>query len=184
MIASDTELATECLTLRGIGKRFPGVRAVDNVSLDFYPGQIHALMGENGAGKSTLMKIITGIYQPDSGEMSFRGKRLAPRSYRESLAMGIDIVHQEIQVVPDASVAENIMLDKLAVVSSGGRVNWRRLYEQASVFMREVGLTSPSVNGCPTIERRSQATHPNCASTGGSCYGDSARRAHKQPLIE
>ena len=76
------------------------------------------------------MKIITGIYQPDSGEMRFHGKRLAPRSYRESLAMGIDIVHQEIQVVPDASVAENIMLDKLALVSPGGRVNWRRLYER------------------------------------------------------
>jgi ribose transport system ATP-binding protein len=155
MIASGTELATECLTLRGIGKRFPGVRAVDNVSLDFYPGQIHALMGENGAGKSTLMKIITGIYQPDSGEMRFRGKRLAPRSYRESLAMGIDIVHQEIQVVPDASVAENIMLDKLAVVSSGGRVNWRRLYEQASVFMREVGLHLPP----STVVRQLSAAH-------------------------
>ena len=143
MIASDKELATGCLALRGITKSFPGVRAVDNVSLDFYPGKIHALMGENGAGKSTVMKIITGIYQPDSGEMSFHGKRLAPRSYRESLAMGIDIVHQEIQVVPDASVAENIMLDKLSLVSPGGRVKWRRLYEEAAVFMGEVGLHLP-----------------------------------------
>src|SRR5260370_9282680 len=66
------------------------------------------MMGENGAGKSTLMKMITGIYQPDSGEMSFGGKPLSPKSYR-SLAMGIDIVHQEIQAVPDASVAENIL---------------------------------------------------------------------------
>jgi ribose transport system ATP-binding protein len=106
------------------------------VSVDFYPGKIHALMGENGAGKSTLMKIITGIYQPDSGQMSFNGARLAPKSYLESLAMGIDIVHQEIQVVPDASVAENIMLDKLSLVSRGGRVNWRRLYEEALVYMR------------------------------------------------
>ena len=69
--------------------------------------------------------------------------------------MGIDIVHQEIQVVPDASVAENIMLDKLAVVSSGGRVNWRRLYEQASVFMREVGLNLPP----STVVRRLSAAH-------------------------
>src|ERR1700731_3213920 len=103
MTASDEEVATESLALRGITKSFPGVRAVDNVSLDFYPGKIHALMGENGAGKSTVMKIITGIYQPDSGEMSFYGKRLVPRSYRESLAMGIDIVHQAIQAIPDAS---------------------------------------------------------------------------------
>jgi ribose transport system ATP-binding protein len=142
-MGSDQELATGSLALRGISKSFPGVRAVDNVSFDFYPGKIHALMGENGAGKSTVMKIITGIYQPDSGEMTFHGKRLAPRSYRESLAMGIDIVHQEIQVVPDASVAENIMLDKLSLVSPGGRVNWRRLYEEAAAFMGEVGLHLP-----------------------------------------
>jgi ribose transport system ATP-binding protein len=143
MTASDEEVATGSLALRGITKSFPGVRAVDNVSVDFYPGKIHALMGENGAGKSTLMKIITGIYQPDSGQMSFNGTRLAPKSYLESLAMGIDIVHQEIQVVPDASVAENIMLDKLSLVSRGGRVNWRRLYEEALVYMREVGLHLP-----------------------------------------
>ncbi|MBV8140839.1 MAG: sugar ABC transporter ATP-binding protein [Verrucomicrobia bacterium] len=143
MSASEQKSTTGPLALRGITKSFPGVRAVDNVTVDFYPGKIHALMGENGAGKSTVMKIITGIYQPDSGEMSFHGERLAPRSYRESLAMGIDIVHQEIQVVPEASVAENIMLDKLSLVSPGGRVNWRRLYEEASVFMQEVGLHLP-----------------------------------------
>ena len=140
-------------------------------------------MGENGAGKSTVMKIITGIYQPDSGEMSFHGKRLAPRSYRESLAMGIDIVHQEIQVVPDASVAENIMLDKLSLVSPGGMVNWRRLYEEAAVFMREVGLNLPPSTVVRAAERGLQATHPNCASPGGARYGDPARRAHEQPLV-
>ena len=132
-------------------------------------------MGENGAGKSTVMKIITGIYQPDSGEMSFQGKRLSPRSYRESLAIGIDIVHQEIQVVPDASIAENIMLDKLSLVSSGRRVNWRRLYEEGVGVHAGSWTTPPSVNGCPTVERGSQATDPNCASTGGSGYGDPAR---------
>ena len=134
MTASDEEVATGSLALRGITKSFPGVRAVDNVSVDFYPGKIHALMGENGAGKSTLMKIITGIYQPDSGQMSFNGTRLAPKSYLESLAMGIDIVHQEIQVVPDASVAENIMLDKLSLVSP------RRLGELEALVRRGVGI--------------------------------------------
>ena len=184
MIASDKERVTGSLALRGITKSFPGVRAVDAVSVDFYPGKIHALMGENGAGKSTVMKIITGIYQPDSGEMSFHGKRLAPRSYRESLAMGIDIVHQEIQVVPDASVAENIMLDKLSLVSPGGRVNWRRLYEEASVFMRGGWIAPPAVNRRPAAERGSQATYPNCASPGGARDSDPARRAHEQPLAE
>src|SRR3984893_13912660 len=155
MTACDEEVATGSLALRGISKSFPGVKAVDNVSVDFYPAKIHALMGENGAGKSTVMKIITGIYQPDSGEMSFNGERLAPRSYRESLAMGIDIVHQEIQVIPDASVGENIMLDKLSLVSPGGWVNWKRLYEEASVFMREVGLNlAPSA-----VVRQLSAAH-------------------------
>ena len=82
MTASEEKLATGSLALRGISKSFPGVKAVDNVSVDFYPAKIHALMGENGAGKSTVMKIITGIYQPDSGEMSFNGERLAPRTSR------------------------------------------------------------------------------------------------------
>ena len=101
------------LSISDISKSFPGVKAVDKVSLAFRPGEIHALMGENGAGKSTLMKIMTGIYQADSGTMFYDGREYAPSSYRESLAAGIDIVHQEIQVVPQASVAENIMLDKL-----------------------------------------------------------------------
>jgi ribose transport system ATP-binding protein len=128
------------LSLAGISKEFPGVKAVDNVTLEFLPGEIHALMGENGAGKSTLMKIITGIYQPDAGTMTFAGRSYAPRSYRESLAQGIDIVHQEIQVVQDASIAENIMLDKLGSVASRGRIDWKRLNSTASQHMRAVGL--------------------------------------------
>jgi ribose transport system ATP-binding protein len=155
MISSNQEPTKESLTLRGISKSFPGVRAVDSVSLDFHSGEIHALMGENGAGKSTLMKIITGIYQPDSGEMSFGGKPLRPKSYRESLANGIDIVHQEIQAVPDASIAENIMLDKLSLVSVGGRISWKRLYKEAEFFIRQVGLDLPP----STIVRQLSAAH-------------------------
>ncbi|MBV8831958.1 MAG: sugar ABC transporter ATP-binding protein [Acidobacteriaceae bacterium] len=155
MTASGKEPTTGSLTLRGISKSFPGVRAVDNVSLEFHPGEIHALMGENGAGKSTLMKIITGIYQPDSGEMSFGGKPLSPKSYRESLAMGIDIVHQEIQAVPDASVAENIMLDKLPRVVACGKIISKRLYEEASLYMQQVGLNLPP----STVVRQLSAAH-------------------------
>lgn len=143
MNAAGHEPVKGTLALRGISKSFPGVKAVDDVSLEFYPGEIHALMGENGAGKSTLMKMITGIYQPDAGEMSFGGKPLRPKSYRDSLAMGIDIVHQEIQAVPDASIAENIMLDKLSRVVAGGKISWKRLHAEASLFMRQVGLNLP-----------------------------------------
>jgi len=86
------------LRLQGIGKRFPGVRALQDVSLDFEPGEIHAVVGENGAGKSTLIKIITGIERPDEGEIHFEGKRLRLRSYRDSLAMGIDALAQRAAV--------------------------------------------------------------------------------------
>src|SRR5512136_428346 len=81
------------LELRGIGKRFPGVTALADVSLRFEPGEIHALVGENGAGKSTLIRIITGILQPDEGEVLYDGERLRFRDYRDSLARGIDIVN-------------------------------------------------------------------------------------------
>ncbi|MDP6702661.1 MAG: ATP-binding cassette domain-containing protein, partial [Candidatus Latescibacteria bacterium] len=73
------------LALRSIGKHFPGVVALDDVSLSFAPGEIHALVGENGAGKSTLIKIVTGIYQPDVGEVAYEGQALRFRSYRDSL---------------------------------------------------------------------------------------------------
>lgn len=126
------------LELRDITKTFPGVRALDGVSIRFEPGEIHAIVGENGAGKSTLMKIVTGIYRSDGGEMTFNGHPLRPRSYQDSLRAGIDIVHQEIQVVPGASVAENIMLDKLP--ARAGVIDWRSAYAKARVFMGKVGL--------------------------------------------
>src|ERR1700760_4496803 len=128
------------LELRSITKEFPGVKALDEVSLRFEPGTIHALVGENGAGKSTAMKIVTGIYQPDAGEILYQGRSLHFRSYRDSLRMGIDIVHQEIQVIPQGSVAENIMLDKLPTYGSTGVVNWKKLYQVAQQFMEKVGL--------------------------------------------
>jgi ABC-type branched-subunit amino acid transport system ATPase component len=137
------------------------------------------MMGENGAGKSTLMKMITGIYQPDSGEMSFGGKPLSPKSYRESLAMGIDIVHQEIQAVPDASVAENIMLDKLSRVVAGGQISWKWLYEEASLFMRQGWLNPSTLDGGSSAECGAQAAHPDCAGFGGARDGDPPGRADK-----
>jgi ribose transport system ATP-binding protein len=129
------------LELRSITKEFPGVKALDGVSLCFQPGEIHALVGENGAGKSTTMKIITGIYQPDAGEILYQGRPLHLRNYRDSLQMGIDIVHQEIQVIPESSVAENIMLDKLPAKGPFGIVNWNKLFAVAQTFMNKVGLS-------------------------------------------
>jgi ribose transport system ATP-binding protein len=129
------------LEIRNISKSFPGVKALDNVSLSFRPGEIHALVGENGAGKSTLIKIVTGIYQPDEGSVSLDGKPLHFRSYTDSLAAGIGIVHQELQVIPDASVAENIMLDQLdRFANVFGVMNWKKLFAEARRQMERVDL--------------------------------------------
>ena len=94
------------LSVKGITKVFPGVKALDDVSLSFDLGEIHGLMGENGAGKSTLMKIITGIYQPDAGAIEIDGKKVVMKNFHDSIAHSISIVHQEIQVIPASTVSE------------------------------------------------------------------------------
>mgnify|MGYP000394702802 CR=1 FL=1 len=101
------------LTVEKAGKSFPGVKALDDVSLDLRPGEIHALMGENGAGKSTLIKIITGVYQPDEGRVLVDGTPVHFSSPRDAIAAGISAVHQERNLVPRFSVGENIALERL-----------------------------------------------------------------------
>lgn len=133
------------LELKSISKSFPGVRALDGVSVCFEEGEIHALVGENGAGKSTLIKIITGIYQPDAGEIYYQGERLHFRSYRDSLERGIDVVNQEIQVIPESTIAENIMLDKMITYGGTGIINWDAVNRVARQYMDIIGLPlSPS----------------------------------------
>lgn len=98
------------LQARGITKQFPGVLANDNVSFDLRKGEIHALLGENGAGKSTLMNIIYGLYHPEKGEISVNGKTAKIHSSKDSIALGIGMVHQHFMLIPVFTVAENIML--------------------------------------------------------------------------
>jgi ribose transport system ATP-binding protein len=131
------------LELKSVSKSFPGVRALDGVSVCFEEGEIHALVGENGAGKSTLIKIITGIYQPDAGEIYYRGERLHFRSCRDSLARGIDVVNQEIQVIPESTIAENIMLDKMITYRETGIINWDAVNRVARQYLDIIGLPLP-----------------------------------------
>ncbi|MBV9563099.1 MAG: sugar ABC transporter ATP-binding protein, partial [Bradyrhizobium sp.] len=95
------------LTLAGISKSFPGVRALSGVNLEVRPGEIHALVGENGAGKSTLIKIIAGAHPPDEGEMSFADARAHWSSPREAKQHGVHVVYQEFALFPQLSVADN-----------------------------------------------------------------------------
>jgi ribose transport system ATP-binding protein len=101
------------LEVSGIRKQFPGVVALDHVSLRLRAGEIHALLGENGAGKSTLIKVLTGVYQPDEGEIRLDGNPIRFASPRSALAAGISVVHQERNLIPQFTVAENILLERI-----------------------------------------------------------------------
>src|SRR5215510_192940 len=123
--------ASPAISLRGLTKRFPGVVANDDISLDFHAGEIHVLLGENGAGKSTLIGLLGGIHQPDAGEIRLRGRPVRIGSPRESLALGIGTVFQHVLLVPSLSVLENLML---------GSSGWRRLDRSAALArFRELG---------------------------------------------
>lgn len=142
------------LELKHISKIFPGVKALDDVSLTFKPGEIHALMGENGAGKSTLMKIITGIYHPDLGEIYLDGQRVEMKNFRDAVSHDINMVSQEIQVIPDATVAENIILDRIDQFKKGINVDWKKVNETAEKYLKMVGL---SINPTDKIQHLTAA---------------------------
>jgi ribose transport system ATP-binding protein len=121
------------LVIENVSKSFPGVRALDGVSLNLKAGEIHALMGENGAGKSTLIKIITGVHRPDSGRVLLDGRPVEFSSPRAALAEGIGAVHQERNLIPRFSVGENIMLERLPV--KGGLVDYETVHREARRFL-------------------------------------------------
>ena len=93
-----------------ITKIFPGVRALTDISLDFYPGEVHALIGENGAGKSTLIKILSGVYTPSEGHVVLDGNKIDFKSPHDAILKGIAVIHQELSIANDLTVAENIFL--------------------------------------------------------------------------
>ncbi|GAB0113074.1 sugar ABC transporter ATP-binding protein [Acidisoma sp. C75] len=131
--------AEPVLRLDGITKRFPGVLALDSVSFDLRPGEVHALCGENGAGKSTLMKIISGVQKPDAGTILYKGARRQFASTLEAERVGIAIIHQELNLVPHLDVAENIFLAREP--RRGPFVDRRRLLREAEACLRRLGLT-------------------------------------------
>ena len=130
---------TPLLEMRGFSKTFPGVRALTDVSISLDRGEVLGIVGENGAGKSTLMKILAGVFPADSGEMRLDGQVLAPRRPRDSLDAGIIVIHQELSLVPDRSVAENIFLGHLPRGRFGG-VRRKTLDQDARRLLARVGL--------------------------------------------
>jgi len=126
------------LTFEGIGKTFPGVKALEGISFNCYAGQIHALMGENGAGKSTLLKILSGYYSPTQGQILIKGQSVTFSNTTDALDAGVAIIYQELHLVPEMTVAENIYLGQLP--SRRGWVNRKLLRYEAKLQLEHLGL--------------------------------------------
>src|SRR5262245_14390271 len=147
-----TTAAPIVLEMRGIQKSFPGVVALDGVDLTLNAGEVHMLLGENGAGKSTLMKILSGAYRKDAGEIAVGAPTSAAgsdppgtshvvdiQSPRDSLALGIRVIYQELNLVPHLSVAENIFLGAAPTLGLG-IIDRRRLFEATSGLLTDLGM--------------------------------------------
>src|SRR5215212_6198708 len=132
-------MTSPVLEMRAIRKAFPGVVALDGVDLALQPGRVHMLLGENGAGKSTLMKILSGAYQKDAGEIRIKREPVEIRNPADAIAHGIRVIYQELNLIPHLSVAENIFLGRLP--SRLGIVDWRALYRTAAERLADLGLT-------------------------------------------
>jgi ribose transport system ATP-binding protein len=132
--------APPVLEMRGIRKAFPGVVALDGVDLCLDGGEVHILLGENGAGKSTLMKILSGAYRKDAGEIAIRGAAAEIRNPADAIALGVRVIYQELNLIPHLSVAENIYLGA-APTRGLGWIDWRRLYADTAALLEMLGLT-------------------------------------------
>ena len=130
-------METPILRMSHISKRFDMTQALDDVSLDLYPGEIHALVGENGAGKSTLIKIATGIYRPDQGEIMLDGQPVQIHNSQDAQVHGIAAIYQEPMVFPDLNVAENIFISHR---DQGPFVRWGKMYKDAEAILAKLGV--------------------------------------------
>lgn len=128
------------LQMKGISKSFPGVNALTNVQLDLHYGEVLALVGENGAGKSTLMKILTGIYEKDEGEIIFEGKPITPKNTKEAQELGISIIHQELNLMQDLTVAQNIFIGRELTTGFNFFLKEKELNERASKLFESLNI--------------------------------------------
>ena len=124
--------------MRGIGKRFPGVVALDRVDFTVRAGEIHALLGENGAGKSTLIKVLTGVYQPDGGEIALVGQPICPESPKAAEVAGVSTVYQEVNLIRSLSVAENLTLGRQP--GRLGFLNWKKIRRHAREMLARLEI--------------------------------------------
>ncbi|MEO6609924.1 MAG: sugar ABC transporter ATP-binding protein [Aestuariivirga sp.] len=131
-------MSTPLFELSHISKSFGMTAALSDVSLEIFPGEVHAIVGENGAGKSTLIKIMTGVYQPDSGELFAEGKPVTLNTTKDAQSYGVAAIFQEPMVFPDLDVAENIFISHSALSRV---VNWNKLYSEAEQIIKRLGVS-------------------------------------------
>ncbi|AYY79539.1 MULTISPECIES: ribose ABC transporter ATP-binding protein RbsA [Proteus] len=131
------------LELKDIDKSFPGVKALSGATLRIYPGRVMALVGENGAGKSTLMKVLTGIYKKDAGEVIYQGEHCSFNGPKSSQEAGIGIIHQELNLIPELTIAENIFLGR-EFTRAFGAIDWKRMYAEADKLLARLNLAYSS----------------------------------------
>lgn len=148
--------------MKHIHKRFAGVHALNDVSLELHAGEVHALLGENGAGKSTLIKVLGGIYSADEGEIWIDGKKVEIKGVKDAQDNGIAIIHQELVLVPHMTVAENIFLGR--EFGSGILVNRAKMNEEAQKLLddNQVHIKADTLVGKLTIAQ--QRDGGNCQS--------------------
>lgn len=130
---------TPLLKMTGISKSFPGVKALEDVNVTAYGGEVTALMGENGAGKSTLMKILSGVYTKDTGSIFVDGEEVEINGIKAAENLGITIIHQELSVLPNLTVAENIFLGNEKFEKFTRKINKKLLLERSKMFLEQIG---------------------------------------------
>ena len=142
------------VSMKGIDKSFPGVKALDKCQFELYKGEVHALVGENGAGKSTLMKVLTGIYQKDDGKILYKGKEIHLKSPKDARDIGIGIIHQEINLMPHLTVAENIFIGREYM--KGPLLDIKKTKQEAVKLMEILGLQiNPEIRVQDLTDRKS-----------------------------
>lgn len=129
---------TPLFSLNGISKTFPGVKALDKVQLDLYPGQVTAVIGENGAGKSTLVKVMTGIYQPNEGELQFNGVSVSLKTPEDAQKLGITAIHQETVLFDELTVTENIFAGHYLTNGWYGQLDWPAMQKKAKQILKDI----------------------------------------------
>ncbi|TDQ59665.1 ribose ABC transporter ATP-binding protein [Mesocricetibacter intestinalis] len=140
----------ELLKISAIDKSFPGVKALSNACLSVYAGRVMALMGENGAGKSTLMKVLTGIYSKDAGSIEYLGREVCFKNPKHSQEAGISIIHQELNLVGNLTIAENIFLGR-EFRTPWGAVDWRKMKAEADKLLARLNIKYASDRLCSEL---------------------------------